>query len=377
MGRALFLMPCCSRKVSGGFNPPWGQVKEENGLKFLNEHREQLVEYYNNLSEEEAPYSYKGNRGTGDTKLRKILKAWNKNQMIPESKTMKAINRYDGHLYSAIGSRSKIKLESGEIDNVLIVSAMFGIIKPTDLIPDYELVMSDKAGANKIAKYWNRVFHEQIEQLNPILSSYDHIYCLMSDSTGYMKSVASILLEHDAYHIAPLAKGQSNKLQSWGYVLDTCLQNGLNTPAEVKQAVEMHNCSMSKVITSSKTRGKMTTTSLEKIDRGGGKPKPPPLDPDRNKLPRPGPQISGCGKASTDEIRNYIYCNIILPAKSQGSDEITIRAGDIHSAMKLKSRMPSVCSALKGLDKYYPVELISIQAPPSGKGSNFYATYKI
>jgi len=80
----------------------------------------------------------------------------------------------------------------------------------------------------------------------------------------------------------------------------------------------------------------------------------------------------------TDSIRRYIGENRIEPAKKRGVKEITVRAGDIHDAMGLKSRIPAVCSALKTkIDKMYDVEIIIISEPPSGQGANVYVTYKI
>jgi hypothetical protein len=83
------------------------------------------------------------------------------------------------------------------------------------------------------------------------------------------------------------------------------------------------------------------------------------------------------GGTTTDDIRNYIFLNLIRPAIDQGLQEITIRAGDVHSDLHLVSRMPMVCSALRSLQKHFPVQLTNIQAPPSGQGANFYATYKL
>jgi hypothetical protein len=83
------------------------------------------------------------------------------------------------------------------------------------------------------------------------------------------------------------------------------------------------------------------------------------------------------GGTTTDDIRNYIFLNLIRPAIDQGQEEITIRAGNVHSAMHLVNRMPMVCSALRSLHRHFPVQPPNIQAPPSGQGANFYATYML
>jgi hypothetical protein len=80
----------------------------------------------------------------------------------------------------------------------------------------------------------------------------------------------------------------------------------------------------------------------------------------------------------TEEIREFICKNYIQPAREKGKSRITIRAGDIHSAMRLFSRMPAVCSALsKKIEQMCGVKIIDIKAPPSGQGANFFVTYVI
>ncbi|MHC1599265.1 MAG: peroxide stress protein YaaA [Candidatus Methanospirareceae archaeon] len=58
--------------------------------------------------------------------------------------TEEAIERYNGNLYSELSRNIKGQLQSNGFDIVLIVSALMGIISPTDLIPDYELMMNDQ-----------------------------------------------------------------------------------------------------------------------------------------------------------------------------------------------------------------------------------------
>ncbi len=80
----------------------------------------------------------------------------------------------------------------------------------------------------------------------------------------------------------------------------------------------------------------------------------------------------------TEGIREFICKNYIQPAREKGKSRITIRAGDIHSAMRLVSRMPAVCSALsKKIEQICGVKIIDIKAPPSGQGANFFVTYEI
>jgi len=50
--------------------------------------------------------------------------------------------------------------------------------------------------------------------------------------------------------------------------------------------------------------------------------------------------------SQAEDIRKFTYKHYILPARNKNATQVTIRAGDIHSKMGLKSRMPAVCGAL-------------------------------
>lgn len=78
-----------------------------------------------------------------------------------------------------------------------------------------------------------------------------------------------------------------------------------------------------------------------------------------------------------DEIRGFAYENYIKPARNKGEETVTIRAGDVHDAMGLKSKMPSVCGAL-GTNKFlkqYGLSLENREGPTCG--ANVYFTFEI
>ena len=78
-----------------------------------------------------------------------------------------------------------------------------------------------------------------------------------------------------------------------------------------------------------------------------------------------------------DEVREYCKDNIIVPARTRGEKQIAIRAGDIHTVMGYKSRMPLVCAALGAnkFEKSAGVERISITGPTNGANAIF--TFRI
>lgn len=78
-----------------------------------------------------------------------------------------------------------------------------------------------------------------------------------------------------------------------------------------------------------------------------------------------------------DEIREYVLVNYVEPARRQGESTVTVRAGDVHKAMGLKDRMPSVASALGAtkFEQYANVQLIRREGPH--QGANLHLTFEV
>lgn len=366
--RALYFIPCCSKKISNEDNLPWDNVRSSQGsnsFQFLDNSRFQMIDFYSNLSKEDA-FNYYKNRGTGDARYRKVAKAWQKNLKIPNCRTMKAIERYNGNLYSAISLDVKEKLRSGEIDNVLILSALMGIITPTDLIPDYELMMADKSPTNNaVYNFWRNCFatDEVKTNLQKVLSNFDYVYCLMSTTTGYVDAVAEILADYCSYFIIPQESGQTNKLKSWGKVLSEAILKGYNSPDEMRKVAEMHNCEMVRSITPNgiamsryEYPKKRSTDNAEKVmsirktmDFGGKK------------------------MSQADEIREWVKRNYIEPAHKDGLRQVTINAGEVARQVTGGTNIPNVNNALRGkkLQEMCRIQLIKVE----GTSESTTATY--
>lgn len=78
-------------------------------------------------------------------------------------------------------------------------------------------------------------------------------------------------------------------------------------------------------------------------------------------------------QVTSDQIREFVNETYIRPARSAGQTTVTIRAGDVHSQMGLKERMPQVCGAI-GADKFqteYRVTLLSQDGPHNGANKRF------
>ena len=49
----------------------------------------------------------------------------------------------------------------------------------------------------------------------------------------------------------------------------------------------------------------------------------------------------------SDRVRDYVKRKYIDPAKKDGKETLSIRAGDIHKELGFSRRIPVVCSALR------------------------------
>lgn len=76
-----------------------------------------------------------------------------------------------------------------------------------------------------------------------------------------------------------------------------------------------------------------------------------------------------------DRIREFTFRTFIQPAVRANKREITIRTGDVHSAMRLRERMPAVCSALESrkFEDFCGLHLVSRKGPQ--QGANVFLTF--
>jgi 5-methylcytosine-specific restriction protein B len=74
-----------------------------------------------------------------------------------------------------------------------------------------------------------------------------------------------------------------------------------------------------------------------------------------------------------DLIREFVNHHYIVPARTAGKKQVTVRAGDVHSAMKLKDRMPAIASALGAttFETKYGVHCVGRTGPHNGANLTF------
>lgn len=77
--------------------------------------------------------------------------------------------------------------------------------------------------------------------------------------------------------------------------------------------------------------------------------------------------------SQADQIRETALERYIRPARMAGQQEATIRAGDLHSLMKLSNAMPAVCSALRSgkFEELAGVRQVEVTGPAAGANVYF------
>lgn len=83
--------------------------------------------------------------------------------------------------------------------------------------------------------------------------------------------------------------------------------------------------------------------------------------------------------ASAEAIRIFAEKEYVSPARKRGAQRLQITAGDVHRGMRLRNRVPNVCSALSSrifLERNR-LAIEGITGPPSGMGTRVMYTYKL
>ncbi len=74
-----------------------------------------------------------------------------------------------------------------------------------------------------------------------------------------------------------------------------------------------------------------------------------------------------------DEGREYFKTTYVDPARRNGQKTVEIRSGDVHAALKYKSRYPPVCSAIGSnrFEEVYGLRRMSVEGPLNGVSTLF------
>jgi hypothetical protein len=84
-------------------------------------------------------------------------------------------------------------------------------------------------------------------------------------------------------------------------------------------------------------------------------------------------------QTGAEQVREYARVTYIEPARKRHESTVRIMAGDVHKALRLEGRVPSVCQALGGSKFLTENHLIleKREGPPSGQSTTVVFTYRL
>ena len=140
----LILIPPSEGKTPGGYKP---------SIKKFSQATQYIVDQWKSLSRSQ----WQKLLGVKDKALDKAISC---NSDVLNSKTFPAIERYSGVVYNAIDYGTLTKAEQKRFNvHVRIVSAVFGLVAPQDLIPDYKFKISNLG----VDKYWREINKKSLQ----------------------------------------------------------------------------------------------------------------------------------------------------------------------------------------------------------------------
>jgi len=153
----LILLPPSEGKASGGY----GAALDLGAISFeaLNPTRKRMVLALGKLSERpRVAQKLLGVKGKA------LEQAKAGNASLETAATMRAIDRYTGVMYSAIEYQSlDDDARQSFAQNVIIMSGLFGAVRPFDMIPAYKLKMGAKLIRNKTcAAVWKPLLSKSL-----------------------------------------------------------------------------------------------------------------------------------------------------------------------------------------------------------------------
>jgi len=242
---ALYLIACCKAKEPLGLDPPWPNTRmrrEWDKFSPLDEERNSLVQFLSTLPRDQAARVYVRRKSAQETDH-----AWKINLSLEVAPTMPAIKRYIGTLYQQLDCDLKEQLLAGSMRNLLIVSALLGVLRPADRIPNYELMMTDHImDDEQVPVWWRRAFarHNLPQLLREYMPSLRRIFCFMSETTGYVSAIASLGEHFDLYVVKVTDGGFDRSPRAWGMGVRSCLEGRAQTPERVSEIVHAYGCTL-------------------------------------------------------------------------------------------------------------------------------------
>ncbi len=158
MPTPLILLPPSEGKAAGGEGAPWESV--DQSFPALADSRREMV----NALVEAMGGSPEARSKLLGVKAAKAEEATAVNLVVATAPTMPAIDRYTGVLYDALDYSSlPAQVRRGVDRQVVVFSGLWGLVRPTDPIPDYKLKMgASLPGLGKPARFWKPLISDAL-----------------------------------------------------------------------------------------------------------------------------------------------------------------------------------------------------------------------
>ncbi len=155
---ALILLPPSEGKAAGGAGPPWspGTMAVDLDSRRAQVQRALRGAMRANATRRGALLGVKGEA---------LAAATAANRVIDAAPTLPAIERYTGVLYDELDAGTLAAAARRRLDaRVLIFSGLWGVVAPTDPIPDYKLKMGASLGRlGRLSTWWRPAIDEAVE----------------------------------------------------------------------------------------------------------------------------------------------------------------------------------------------------------------------
>ncbi|KAJ6644844.1 hypothetical protein Bhyg_00039 [Pseudolycoriella hygida] len=166
-------------------------------------------------------------------------------QEFEQHTTKPAIFAYDGDVYNNIGRQNFTTQQFSFLQNhLLIISGLYGLLKPLDLIGAYRLEMSVKLPSiEKLANFWQEIITNYINQT---LTSHQNKYLINLASNEYVNAIDLAKLKYPMIHIY-FKENKNNRLQviginakkARGSMVNFIVQNFIDSPEILKDFSEL------------------------------------------------------------------------------------------------------------------------------------------
>ncbi len=155
----LILLPPSEGKAAGGAGAPWCPASMSVDL---DDRRAKVLVALRSAMRANAAGRAKllGVKGAA------LAAATEANRAAATAPTMPAIERYDGVLYGALDAAALGRVQRRRLDrSVLIVSGLWGLVAPSDPVPDYKLKMgASLPRLGKLSTWWRPAIDAALAQ---------------------------------------------------------------------------------------------------------------------------------------------------------------------------------------------------------------------